>query len=169
VQVLASPAQVTVLGGESVQPSATVSGNPSAEVSWPVGGTGCPGSACGTVSPAGLFTAPPTPSHAILYLVEHRALRGGRPTGARAEPPAPGGAPRACAGAEAGAALERAGAAPYPPSLPGSSASLSSTSGPVGSLTRRALMSRLWTTSSALRSAKSFFTLASFTCLSAPA
>jgi hypothetical protein len=50
---------VVELGAQqTLQASIVSAGQPSSGVSWKVSGEGCSGVACGTVSPAGLFTAP---------------------------------------------------------------------------------------------------------------
>jgi YVTN family beta-propeller protein len=51
------PTAVVVLGGTQ-QFTATVSGPSDTTVSWSISGTGCSGSACGTINTNGLYTAP---------------------------------------------------------------------------------------------------------------
>lgn len=58
VSVSVSPASAQVGTGQQQQFSATVTGNTNTAVTWTVSGAGCSGSACGTISSAGLYTAP---------------------------------------------------------------------------------------------------------------
>jgi hypothetical protein len=60
VQVSVSPATATVVTGAQQQFTATVSGTTSTAVTWSLSGAGCTGSACGTITSAGLYTAPAT-------------------------------------------------------------------------------------------------------------
>jgi hypothetical protein len=60
VSVAVSPAAMYVVIGGSQQFTATVSGSSNTGVSWSLAGSGCSGSACGTISPSGLYFAPPT-------------------------------------------------------------------------------------------------------------
>jgi Fe-S cluster assembly iron-binding protein IscA len=53
-----SPASATVATGGQRQFSATVTGTSNTGVTWSLSGTGCTGSACGTLSSSGLYTAP---------------------------------------------------------------------------------------------------------------
>ncbi len=65
LEVSISPSNVQVVMGEHQQFTATVTGSQKTTVSWSVTGSGCSGSACGTISPAGLYSAPaaiPTPA-----------------------------------------------------------------------------------------------------------
>src|SRR5579859_1642016 len=64
VTVSVSPAQATVLVGQQQRFLAFVSGTTITRVTWKLTGAACSGSACGTLTPDGLFTAPasvPTP------------------------------------------------------------------------------------------------------------
>jgi hypothetical protein len=58
VTVSIAPAVATVKIGQTQQFAATVSGSTNTAVSWSISGPGCSGAACGTVSTAGLYTAP---------------------------------------------------------------------------------------------------------------
>ena len=60
VAVSISPATAQVVRGNSRQFSATVTGASNTGVAWSVTGSGCSGSACGTISSSGLYTAPST-------------------------------------------------------------------------------------------------------------
>jgi hypothetical protein len=65
VSVSVSPSPVQVGMGSTQLFSSTVTGSTNTSVTWTVAGTGCSGSACGTISSAGLYTAPaviPTPA-----------------------------------------------------------------------------------------------------------
>ena len=65
VVVSISPTAVQVVTGNSQQFTATVAGATNTGVAWSVTGSGCSGSACGTVNSSGLYTAPstiPTPA-----------------------------------------------------------------------------------------------------------
>jgi Fe-S cluster assembly iron-binding protein IscA len=64
VAVTVSPSTAQVLTGASRQFTATITGSSNTTVSWSLAGSGCTGAACGTISSAGLYTAPssvPTP------------------------------------------------------------------------------------------------------------
>jgi len=63
-----SPSSATVAVGSTQQFAATVTGTANTAVTWKViGGAGCSGAACGTISGGGLYTAPATvPSPATL-------------------------------------------------------------------------------------------------------
>ncbi|MGA7317415.1 MAG: hypothetical protein WBX22_25985 [Silvibacterium sp.] len=58
VSVSVSPSTVQVSAGGQKQFSATVTGSTNTSVNWTVAGTGCSGSACGSISASGLYTAP---------------------------------------------------------------------------------------------------------------
>ena len=58
VSVVVSPSTVQVGVGGQQQFSATVSGTTNASVKWAVGGAGCSGASCGSISASGLFAAP---------------------------------------------------------------------------------------------------------------
>ncbi len=60
VSVTVSPASALLTVGAQQQFLATVKGSSNLGVTWTVSGAGCVGSACGTVTSAGLYTAPPT-------------------------------------------------------------------------------------------------------------
>jgi hypothetical protein len=64
IAVSVSPSSATVPTNATQQFAAAVTGTANAAVSWNVSGTGCTGSACGTINSTGLYTAPgdvPTP------------------------------------------------------------------------------------------------------------
>lgn len=62
-----SPDSTTIATGASQQFIANVTGNPNTAVTWSVSGSGCNGTACGTISQGGLYTAPANaPSPATL-------------------------------------------------------------------------------------------------------
>ncbi|HVB34643.1 MAG TPA: hypothetical protein VNJ52_09770 [Patescibacteria group bacterium] len=56
--VSVSPSLTSVILGGTVQFSATVSGPSDTTVSWSITGSGCSGTACGTIDTSGLYTAP---------------------------------------------------------------------------------------------------------------
>ncbi len=58
VQVSVSPATATVVTGAQQQFTATVTGTTNQAVTWSLSGTGCSGSACGSITSSGLYTAP---------------------------------------------------------------------------------------------------------------
>jgi hypothetical protein len=58
VVVTISPTSSIVAAGTQQQFRASVSGNKNTSITWTVSGSGCTGTACGTVSTAGLYTAP---------------------------------------------------------------------------------------------------------------
>lgn len=60
ISIAVSPSTVQIGVGAQQQFSATIVGSTNASVRWSVAGTGCSGSACGTVSASGLYTAPAT-------------------------------------------------------------------------------------------------------------
>jgi hypothetical protein len=59
VAVIVSPSSTEVLTGGKQQFSAMITGEGNSEVNWTVSGPGCSGSTCGSVSPEGLYAAPP--------------------------------------------------------------------------------------------------------------
>jgi hypothetical protein len=66
VVVEVTPANVSVTVGATQQFAASVTGTPNTAVVWTVSGTGCSGTACGTISSSGLYTAPaavPSPAN----------------------------------------------------------------------------------------------------------
>lgn len=58
VSVTVSPSTAQVSTGAQQQFSAKVSGTTNSAVTWKVSGAGCTGSACGTISGSGVYTAP---------------------------------------------------------------------------------------------------------------
>lgn len=56
--VSVAPAAASVAINASQQFTATVTGTTSTQVTWSVAGSGCSGTACGTITAAGLYTAP---------------------------------------------------------------------------------------------------------------
>ena len=58
VSVTVTPATVSLATGATQQFSSSVVGSSNTAVTWSVQGTGCSGAACGTISSAGLYTAP---------------------------------------------------------------------------------------------------------------
>lgn len=58
VSVSVSPNQVVIATRGQQQFSATVTGTSNTSVTWSVSGIGCVGGSCGSISPAGLYTAP---------------------------------------------------------------------------------------------------------------
>ena len=60
VTVSVSPTSPTLKLGATQQFKATVSGTNSTGVNWSISGTGCADAACGTITSAGLYTAPKT-------------------------------------------------------------------------------------------------------------
>jgi sugar lactone lactonase YvrE len=58
VTVQVAPATVNLVPGGTQQFTATVGGVTNTSVTWSISGTGCSGSACGSVSSQGLYTAP---------------------------------------------------------------------------------------------------------------
>ncbi len=58
VSVSISPKTAQLSAGGQLQFSAAVSGSTNAAVMWSVSGSGCTGSACGTITAGGLYTAP---------------------------------------------------------------------------------------------------------------
>jgi len=69
VVIQVNPDTAAVAVGTSQQFAATVTGTSNTSVSWRVGGTGCSGAACGTISSGGLYTPPASvPSPATLQV-----------------------------------------------------------------------------------------------------
>ena len=69
VAVSISPTTAQVVAGKTQQFTATVINTTNTAVTWSVAGSGCSGSACGTVSSSGLYTAPstvPSPAQVIV-------------------------------------------------------------------------------------------------------
>lgn len=60
VAVKVSPAAIEVVAGEHQQFTAAVTGTQNSSVLWTLSGSGCSGSTCGTITSAGLYTAPAT-------------------------------------------------------------------------------------------------------------
>jgi hypothetical protein len=58
ITVSVTPSAITIPAGSTQQFSAMVEGTANQNVSWSVSGSGCNGDACGTISSAGLYTAP---------------------------------------------------------------------------------------------------------------
>ncbi len=58
VVVNVTPTNVSVTTGSTQQFVASVTGTSNTAVAWTVSGTGCSGTACGTISSSGLYTAP---------------------------------------------------------------------------------------------------------------
>jgi hypothetical protein len=58
IKIVIAPSNVSAAVGETQQFSVSVTGTPKIDVTWKISGTGCAGTACGTISSAGLFTAP---------------------------------------------------------------------------------------------------------------
>src|SRR5271166_743663 len=58
IQVTVSPTTAIVTVSDQQQFRATVSGTMNTAVTWSVSGAGCSGAACGTITAAGLYTAP---------------------------------------------------------------------------------------------------------------
>ncbi len=67
IAVSVSPSTARVVTDATKQFTATVTGTANTAVSWGVSGAGCSGATCGTISSAGLYTAPPSvPKPAIV-------------------------------------------------------------------------------------------------------
>jgi hypothetical protein len=63
------PPSPQVVSGAKEQFSAIVTGKVNSGVTWKISGAGCSGSACGSISPDGLYTAPtsiPNPASVIV-------------------------------------------------------------------------------------------------------
>ena len=58
IVVSVSPTTAQVTTGQQAQFTATVTGSKNTSVTWSISGTGCSGTACGTISATGLYTAP---------------------------------------------------------------------------------------------------------------
>lgn len=72
VGVSISPASATVVTGKQQKFTATVNNSTNSSVTWSLSGTGCSGSTCGTISTAGLYTAPssvPNPAQVTVKAV----------------------------------------------------------------------------------------------------
>ena len=67
VAISISPSSAQVGTGAQKQFSATVTGSSNTAVVWAISGIGCAGNTCGTVSPAGLFTAPSVPPNPAFF------------------------------------------------------------------------------------------------------
>lgn len=65
VNVNVTPTAPQVSYGSTQQFTAVVSGTTNTKVNWTVTGASCSGSACGTISSAGLYTAPPNNASAV--------------------------------------------------------------------------------------------------------
>lgn len=61
VSIAVTPANVSTTPGATQQFTASVTGSSNAAVAWTLNGAGCSGSACGTISSSGLYTAPAVP------------------------------------------------------------------------------------------------------------
>lgn len=61
ITVSVAPNNISVNTGAQQQFTATVTGTSNTAVTWSITGIGCVGSSCGTITQAGLYTAPPTP------------------------------------------------------------------------------------------------------------
>ena len=69
VSIFISPKAANAVVGSSQQFSAIIKGTTDTRVTWNVAGTGCSEAACGTVSPNGLYFAPPSvPSPAQVFI-----------------------------------------------------------------------------------------------------
>jgi hypothetical protein len=69
VVVKVTPSAAQVVTGVHQQFSSTVTGSANTAVTWSIAGSGCTGSACGTITTSGLYTAPgsvPSPSQATV-------------------------------------------------------------------------------------------------------
>lgn len=60
VAITLTPTSVSTAVGSTQQFTASVTGTTNTAVNWSVSGSGCSGSACGTISASGLYTAPST-------------------------------------------------------------------------------------------------------------
>jgi hypothetical protein len=70
VSITLSPHSSNVTAGQTQQFTATVSGSSNTSVSYALSGSGCTGAACGTISAAGIYTAPsPIPASATVTVV----------------------------------------------------------------------------------------------------
>jgi hypothetical protein len=70
VAVTVTPTSTSVVTGATQQLSASVTGTTNTAVAWTLQGAGCSGTACGTISTAGLYAAPSTaPSPADVTVV----------------------------------------------------------------------------------------------------
>jgi hypothetical protein len=67
VTVVVDPKTQSVVVATTQQFTVTVTGSTNMAVAWSVGGTNCSTQDCGSISPAGIYTAPPTvPSPALV-------------------------------------------------------------------------------------------------------
>ena len=69
ITVSVSPSSVSLQTDAKQQFSASVSGTSNTSVSWKMSGSGCSGTSCGTITSAGLYTAPavaPSPSNVTI-------------------------------------------------------------------------------------------------------
>lgn len=79
VAVAVTPASVSTTVGATLQFAASVTGTSNTAVTWTVSGAGCNGTACGTISPSGLYTASATvPSSAIVTITATSVARPGK-------------------------------------------------------------------------------------------
>ena len=70
VGITVSPMSSTVTAGATQQFTATVTGSSNTAVTWSLSGPGCSGTACGTISGGGLYSAPSSvPSLATLQVI----------------------------------------------------------------------------------------------------
>jgi hypothetical protein len=60
ISIVVRPSQSRVHVGGSIQLTATVANSDNTAVSWRLGGDGCSGATCGTITDSGLYTAPAT-------------------------------------------------------------------------------------------------------------
>jgi beta-glucanase (GH16 family) len=69
VAVAVTPASASITTGATQQFAASVTGTSNTAVTWTISGTGCSGTACGTISSTGLYVAPPAvPSSASVTI-----------------------------------------------------------------------------------------------------
>ncbi len=61
IAVTVSPVAINVVAGQMQPFSATVSGTANTAVTWTLSGAGCAGATCGSITAAGLYTAPAAP------------------------------------------------------------------------------------------------------------
>ena len=69
IGVTVGPAAISMYTGQEFQFESAVTGTSNPAVSWSVSGTGCTGSACGTIDANGVYTAPatlPTPATVVV-------------------------------------------------------------------------------------------------------
>jgi hypothetical protein len=77
IAVSISPSSTQIAAGHEQQFAAKVTGTTIAGVTWSVAGAGCSGAACGTVSTAGLYTAPGTVPNPAKVTVTATAIADG--------------------------------------------------------------------------------------------